>query len=403
MRKLAAIRRGRIVAAALALVVITTALGLATAGFASASTLCRVNQTPCTAEEAYEPTEFIGASGANNTTIATNLGNIVCSTSASGKVTGVGGEGETTEVEISVFEYTGCKVGELPCGWPQQAKNLPYTAKFNGSGGSGTMTLSDPSGVGVHVTCWGISCTFAASSIEFQVTGGTPATIVASGVPMGFSGSNCPTTATFSSQLKTTSPTASLFIVGGAAPGPVTRLCFSNTNPCPKLLFRHPVGTTLEGSLEGKSTFEFLYEGKLREPACEGGALTAKTTEAGKPLIGQLSAMTFSSCGAGVCAVEAQSLPYKAEIEKTSSGNGTLALVSGGSGPPKIEVNCGKSFKCVYKATSVSLAVTGGGPAKLGASATLEKDAASETECGASMTWKATYKLTKPTAVFVTS
>ena len=256
-----------------------------------------------------------------------------------------------------------------------------------------------------------MACTLASSgAVELQVTGGGVATVEVKGLPLiPVKGELCPATASFTGKYSASGLGASgLYIVGGPPPPTVVRLCKVNADPClgPFGAFsaRHPIGTTIEAALEGKSVFEFLYEGKLREPACEGAGLTAKTTAAGKPLIGEVSAMSFSSCGGGVCAVEAQSLAYKAEIEKTTGGNGTLAMVSGtGGGPPKIEVNCGKSFKCIYKAASVSFAVTGGSPAKLVVSQALEKDAASEAECGASMTWKATYKVTKPTgALFVT-
>jgi hypothetical protein len=47
--------------------------------------------------------------------------------------------------------------------------------------------------------------------------------------------------------------------------------------------------------------------------------------------------------------------------------------------------------------------LTGGETPKLAIAQTLEKDASSEAECGSTMTWTATYKLTKPTPLFVTS
>ncbi len=265
------------------------------------------------------------------------------------------------------------------------------------------MVLSDPTEIKLERTCIPPpGCIFSTTkAIGFEFAGGEPAVMTATGVPVVAAPAGCPTT--ISLRLEAKSPVAKgLFLVGGPAPPPATRLCKSTTSPCPKAS-RHPIGTAIEGTLEGSSVFEFLYEAKLREPACEAGGLAGETTALGTPLIAEVSSIFFSKCGAGVCAVEAQSLPYKAEIEKTSGGNGTLALVSGGSGPPKIEVNCGKSFRCVYKATSVSFAVTGSSTVpKLAVSQTLEKDAASETECGSTMTWKATYKVTKPTPLFVT-
>jgi hypothetical protein len=360
---------------------------------ASASVLCEANENPCSSENLVE----------NEAQLFWNAklnfgGAIVCNSGGSfEKVTDMGGEGKAVKAEMTSLLLS-CVEGGVQC-WPVGGGNLPYDTEFQGSGGNGTMVLSDPVAVKITTQCAFKTCVFSTTSkIEPQFTGGNPAVMAANSVPVS-SGPGCPTT--MSIELKTGALPASLFIVNGPA-NPATRLCKQNTSPCPKAN-RHAIGTAIEGSLEGNSVFEFLYEGKPREPACEEGTLTGKTTVAGKPLIGEVSAMSFGQCGAGVCAVQAQNLAYKAEIEKTTGGNGTLALVSGGSGSPRIEVNCGKAFKCVYKAASVSFTLTGSASTpKLAVSQTLEKDAASEAECGASMTWKATYKVTKPTPLFVT-
>jgi hypothetical protein len=374
---------------------------------ASASLLCTVNESGCSNESVYEKGEYFTTGAATkNFTFTTSSGNVVCAAEATGKITDMGGEGKAVKGELLGLGVGSCTFNnELPCGWAPKVNNLPYDAEFEGSGGNGSMALSDASAVSIGITCWAIECTFTAKKITFEVTGGSQAFLAAKNAPVGGTGAKCPATATLTAEFKTTS---ALHIVGGAAPSPGVRLCKVNADPCMSVfggfVVRHPIGTTLEASLEGSSVFEFLYEGKQREPACEEGTWTGKTTAAGKPLIGEVSAMSFKKCGGGVCAVEAQNLGYKAEIEKTSGGNGTLALASGGGGSPRIEVNCGGAFKCIYKATSVSLAITGGSPAKLAPSQTLEKDAASGAECGSTMTWKATYKLTKPTgALFVTS
>ncbi len=369
-------------------------LGLAGTGSASGAVLCEANESPCSSENRYD-----NGFGLWQTTKVNFGGSIVCSGAAMEKVTDMGGEGKAVKADMELLSLS-CKEGGWGCN-PVNGANLPYNTEFQGSGGNGSVALSDPVGMQMTTQCLFKTCVFfTTNKVELEFTGGNPAVMAANNIPISSSGGGCPTT--MSLEFKSLAPSASMFIVDGPA-DPVTRLCKQNMSPCLKAN-RHAIGTTLEGTLEGNSVFEFLYEGKLREPACEGGALTAKTTEAGKPLIGEVSAMSFSKCGAGVCAVEAQSLPYRAEIETTTAGNGTMTLVSGGTGSPKIEVNCGKSFICIYKAASVSFTLTGSASApKLAVSQTLEKDAASEAECGASMTWKATYKLTKPTSLFVTS
>lgn len=392
--------RGVVISALVATIAGAVLVG---ASSASAGVLCNVNESPCPVESTYEPGEF-EALTTSKATIATNLGNITCSGGFVAQVSAVGGEGKPAEAGIEFFNFQECKEGKgLACS--AAVKNQPYTASFEGSGGNGTMTLKDPTAVAFEFSCpfAPIQCTFSAASIGFNVTGGSPAVITATNVPLSRSGAQCPTTSTFSAEFKSAGAAfPSLFIVGGSAPPPVVRLCKQNVGLC-LATQRHPIGTSIEGTLEGNSVFEFLYEGLPREPWCEGATLTGKTTQAAAPLIGEISAMTFKKCGAGVCAVQAQALPYKAEIEKTTGGNGTLAMVSGGSGSPKIEVNCGKAFKCIYKVSSVSFTLTGGEAPKLAVAKTLEKDAASEAECGSTMIWTATYKLTKPTPLFVTS
>lgn len=379
-------------------------LGLALESTASAAVLCNANEAPCASENTYEKGEaFVFQT--LKATINTNLGTITCGGNFGGVISLVGGEGVPVEAQVNGVNFTECKESKGFACSTATAKNLPYTAKFEGSGGSGTLTISDPMAVAMEFSCAQapIQCTFSAAAIGFSVTGGTPATANATNVPLSVSGSQCPATATFSSEFTSQKVFSfpSLFIVDGAAPPPAIHLCKQNVSFC-NVFLRYLLGTTLEGALAGNSIFEFLYEGKPREPACETGTMTSKATEAGKPLIGEVSALSFSNCGAGVCAVEAQSLPYKSEFEKTTGGNGTMALVSGGSGSPKIEVNCGKAFKCIYKATSVSFTLTGGNPASISVAKTMEKDAASEAECGSTMTWTATYELTKPTPLFVT-
>ncbi|HEU4392547.1 MAG TPA: hypothetical protein VFR04_02795 [Solirubrobacterales bacterium] len=390
-----------------------TAIGT---GSASASTLCMVNKSSCAAEDVVEKGIVMPAGSEGTSRFVFGSTEVSCGPTLSAKVTDVGGEeggkAKPVKAEVTALSFGSCfgKPWGAPCSIT--AQNLPYNAEFTGSGGSGSFVMTGAP-ARFSVKCefpTVINCVYSAGKMEMSFTG-KELYATTSGFNISslsaVEGSPCPAPSEwFTSSYSWLSPT-SMYIVGGPAPTPIVRLCKVKTSPCPLPYFvfpnqKYPIGTALEGTLEGNSVFEFLYEGKAREPACEGGSLTGKTTEPAKPLIGEVSAMSFSKCGGGVCSVEAQSTPYKAEIESTGSGNGTLALVSGGAGSPKLEVNCGKAYKCVYKASSVSFTVTGGEPAKLVVSKTMEKDAASEAECGSTMTWKATYKLTEPTPLYVT-
>lgn len=389
----------------LAFAAIVTAIGLVGPSSSPASILCTTNESGCPSESTYE-NGLIHFFLAEKATIVTNLGTITCKGNNGGTITNTGGEGNAVESEIGSFAFFECKESKgFAC--TLTSKNLPYEAKFEGSGGNGTMVVSDPLVLAVEASCPSapINCMFSVESMSFTVTGGSPATLVASNIALARSGAQCPTSAIFSGEYKTSgflSPLA-MFIVDGALSPPPVRLCKGNATTICSWLARHPIGTALEGGLEGDSVFEFHYQGKPREPWCEEATFAGKTTEAATPLIGEVSAMTFKKCGGGVCAVEAQAMPYKTEIEKTTGGNGTFTLANGGGGPPKIEINCGKAFICVYDASNAIFTLTGGESPKLAIAQTLEKDASSEAECGATMDWTATYKLTKPTPLFVTS
>jgi hypothetical protein len=365
--------------------------GLAGAGPASGAVLCDANENPCSAEDVLQE----GAKLLQGGQIAFG-GSLVCNLGSWGQITDPGGEGKVVTASMGAF-FAGCSDGGFAC-WPFGGGAFtPYDMEFEGSGGNGSMVLSDPVAVGFTTKCPSGTCWFQTTEeIQFEFTGGSPAVMVANNIPVE-STPGCPTTMSIELNGAVHS---GMYLVEGPV-NLATRLCKENTSPCPTSN-THTVGAAIEGSLEGNAVFEFLYEGKLREPACEAGSLTGKTTEAGKPLIGEVSALAFSKCGAGVCAAQAQALPYVAEIEPTTGGNGALALISGGSGSAKLEIDCGKAFKCVYKVSGVNLTLTGGEAPKLTVAQTLEKDAASEAECGSTLTWTATYKLTKPTPLFVT-
>jgi hypothetical protein len=370
-------------------------LSLLVASSASAGVLCKKNESPCLAENVIEKGGAVGLTS-SKTVITTSITDITCKSGGYLiPITATGGEGKPVEGQGAPF-FTECKTaGAGSCTLTALAS---VQVKFEGTGGNGSMTIPSELKITAHCSFPTVTCTFSAKEIGYAFTGGNPAVALKENQSLSSSGAVCPGSASLDSEMKYAS---SLFIVGGPAPPPPVYLCKQNVSTCASG-DRYAIGTAIEGTLEGDSVFEFLYEGLPREPWCEGGTFAGKTTTLSTPLLGEASAMTFKKCGGGVCAVQAQSLPYKAEIEKSTGGNGTMALVSGGTGPPKIEINCGKAFKCIYKANSVSFALTGGEAPKLAVAHTLEKDPASEAECGSTMTWTASFKITSPTPLFVT-
>jgi len=196
-----------------------------------------------------------------------------------------------------------------------------------------------------------------------------------------------------------------------APPPPLnTTLCKVKTGSCEP----YALGTKLSAGLENEVKFVFLHEGEKREPPCKVSTLSGVTTKEGKsetPIIGEITALSFEECGAGLCTITSLNLPYKFEAKATSEGNGTMTWSSGGSGSPSFSINCLGLTKCIYGAATMSFSFTGGTPAKLSNSGVaLKRETGSEEACGESgAEWKGVaaaegkifYKITSPSPLFV--
>ncbi|MDX6609065.1 MAG: hypothetical protein QOF85_990 [Solirubrobacterales bacterium] len=352
------------------------------------------------------------AFAANSTSVKfeTNLGTVSCTESSfEGETTEEPTEsGKSLETRIAVLKFSGCKVGETGC--TVTSVKTAYAAPVSWTEGvKGSMTLkSGGSGTpGVSVKCGGIiSCTSTGEPV-LDVNGGEAkaATVVASKDKLTpGEGSPCPKEISWTATYTFTAPNAGAVFVQNQIANPV-RLCKTNGFPFCASASTYPINTPLEAKLEtGSAEFTVKINGNPLTTSCTSSTLTGKTTSFDTwPLKGEISALTFTNCGP-VCHVLALLLKYEAEIEATNSGNGsgTITMRSGGSGPPRIKVDCGVNYICTYEVKSNTLKTTVPGgvaaPAKLSVNALLDEKvvAGSEAKCGAELEWKGSYKFTKP-------
>jgi hypothetical protein len=276
-------------------------------------------------------------------------------------------------------------------------------------GGNGTAYLTNGFGgtPSIKFECGAaLNCTFSATELlPFEVTGGTPAKATLKGKASGWTGLICPKT---SAELKgafKVEPPASLFIVSAVAP-PV--LCSENAVPCPAGK-AYGVGTALEGKFEAESRFVYTYLGENREPACKFSNLSGETTEAGKPLRGEITP-SFETCAGGACNVTAQGAPYEIEIDRTGGGNGWLTWSKLAGSEPTFKIKCGLTEECVYHASSIDFNLTGHLTVPKLRSVGKVPLTGSSVGCSTTATWQGVggveevrYKFTKPAALFVTS
>ncbi len=176
-----------------------------------------------------------------------------------------------------------------------------------------------------------------------------------------------------------------------ATPASATQLCADTA--CEEV---YESGQVLEAGLLESTSSSFTLGGALGTVSCTESTLKGETTsKSAVPLPAKVNSFSFAGCKTGEtsCTVSAVHLTYKAAIEETGGGNGTLALSSGGSGNPGVEVSCG-FLKCTATATEPSFNVEGGG-----AAIARIKEAAltiSGASCSASGKWTAEYLFAEP-------
>jgi hypothetical protein len=188
------------------------AMALMGAGTASATKLCSENKSPCPAGSTVKTGAAIKGQlvAGTKAVFVTSFLTVECTESTiDGKTTSEGGAGVSVKGEITAVAWKNCKSnGGGAC--TTSALSLPWLTEVTGSGGSGTMTVSNAVG---KFTC-GITCEYEAKTAAVSATGGNPALIKANKVSFSKKGGSffCPATATWSSEYEITTPKP-LFVV----------------------------------------------------------------------------------------------------------------------------------------------------------------------------------------------
>jgi hypothetical protein len=197
----------RLVGSLGAIVLVALSLG---AGPASATVLCAEAETEEACNNTYPAGTTLEANlaGSSKATLSTSITNVTCDAStANGKVVAPGGSGKAVEAEIESLTFSGdCTTGGgTSC--TATTVNLPYSASITGSGGNGTLTITDSVGAGAKVVCgFLINCTLTAKSLGLGLTGGSPAIAKMEGVSLEKSGGFCPATSALTAEYEFAAP-----------------------------------------------------------------------------------------------------------------------------------------------------------------------------------------------------
>jgi len=179
----------------------------------------------------------------------------------------------------------------------------------------------------------------------------------------------------------------------GAGTASATTLCRTNVTTC-EPAWDVAQGSTLDASLKSGTSAILETAGGLIRDTCTTSTVKGTTTNtSGTTVSGTVENLTFEGCS-----VKTQVLEQ----------DGTLEIASNGEVKAKgfrvtVEI-LGES--CIYTAgTGTKLGtLTGGSPATLTVSATIGINAAeSGANCAPSSNWTATYTITEPSALWVTS
>ncbi len=176
-----------------------------------------------------------------------------------------------------------------------------------------------------------------------------------------------------------------------------TALCKANETPCATGNL-YPSGTVIKGvtAAGGKALLTTKASGTLQ---CDSSFEAHTTATTANPLPVDITALTWTNCDLGSpCTVTSVNLPYSADLTDTSPPPADLTI----TGNPGATIVCGAIINCTYTASSPVLKVTGGeaGVAK----AVAEKVALTGVgKACPNSTWDATYFLTSPNPVWVSS
>ena len=404
----------------LALVVAMALTALLGAGSASAAgtVLCDTNAAvPHCPPGQSSQLDLVEASS-TEASILVNGSKMKCTTSSLVAATAAQ-DGQPLDFALNAWSLSNCKLGgiftctattvNVPGGYAGEG-TLSWTENANG-----VLSITDGGGgnPGWHVVCpagekKALDCTYTFEP-SMDISGGSPAGIVASTEPMSQSGSTCVgVNPTFSATYTVTAPAPAYVTQAFGQPKMVkTALCSANESPCPEENIRSK-GTKLEAQ-SSDLTIDFDYAGAGVTPpiTCKTSKFTGElSASTGEPLPIKVNSWMFEGCHtSGIkqwgCTLEGTGFPYEGALTAfPGSGNAFLGL----DGPAwRTECNSALYFpvSCNYRvAEEMSAFFDGGAPTSI----TIEEvpvEEVSGTSClGDNYSLSGTFTLTSPSPAY---
>jgi hypothetical protein len=179
-------------------------VALVVAGSASAAggtTVCKVNETPCSAANHYAPGSKFKAVSGTMTLKRTWSGlteTITCNSSdLSGQLVSTGSSSGGVEAQITSLRFVECVLGSSACeNYSYANLGTPWKGIFNNTAGTmnGTLALSNgATGLKILTRCPqnGTECLYTASSATLEVLGGEKGSLVATKQQLKGSSPSC--------------------------------------------------------------------------------------------------------------------------------------------------------------------------------------------------------------------
>jgi hypothetical protein len=370
----------------LAMIAAAAMAALAGVGSAHATVLCTAADTPaCATLNTYPAGTKLHFSAPSGTSTSLTSGSNTISTCTGiklqGKTTSKGSSGKAIELQIEELTWSGCSqttdtvaLGSLSIEWIKGT----HEAKIVGSGTQWTLGI------------FNTSCTYGTSAgvqLGTLSSGETPTLKISSSIPRVAGGFLCPSSAVLETELVVTEPHA-LFATDSKLEEGI--LCKSTTTPC---VDAYGEATTIDADLNGSAVFE---SGGTPVATCTGGTIKGKTKNAGsntEAVTADIEALTWSGCSQTTTTVAKGSLEIE-RIEGTENGT-----VLGKDTQITLGIS-GTSCTYGFGEESDLGALTGKEAPALDIDTDIPKIAGGFL-CPASVRFKAEYKLTEPTPLYV--
>jgi hypothetical protein len=171
-------------------------------------------------------------------------------------------------------------------------------------------------------------------------------------------------------------------------------LCSVGLSSCSGFAKPYPSGTTLTAKL--KTGVPLTLEMGFANVKCEGSSMNGEIQDPGsstEPAVAVLSSWTFSGCNCEVKAPKSGAIG----VDWTSGNNGALTILG-----LEIAINCGGKECTLGSSVKEGIALTGGNPATIKATAAPIPKKSGIAECNSTAKWNAEYEVTAPKPLDVT-